>query len=169
MSRTWIAAAVAAAVALGACGSDDSGGTGPQQDELVGTWISAGAQVAPGLAGAPFNTDSIVAIFNANQTYEVRQWAGGSNQAVVLSGNWQAGTQAAGSVRSITVNQNNPGALTSQGIFRVQGTSMQYEVIQTEPALQGVNPPTVAGGFGSTTVGGQATGAFWTQTYTRRQ
>jgi hypothetical protein len=50
----------------------------------------------------------------------------------------------------------------------VTGTTMRYEIIQTTPALQGVNPPTVTGGFGSTTIGGQATGQYWVQTYAKR-
>lgn len=45
---------------------------------------------------------------------------------------------------------------------------MKYEIIQTNPALAGVLPPTVQGGFGSTTVNGVATGAYWTQTFTKR-
>lgn len=156
------------ALAVVACGDDEDDGTGPQQqDEIVGTWASKGTAVAPGLRAAPFNTDSIVATFNANGTYEVRQFAGGQSQPITLTGSYTAGTGARGTVRSITANQTQ-GSVTSTGIFQVTGTTMKYEIIQTSPALAGVTAPTVAGGFGSTTVGGVQTGTYWTQTFTKR-
>lgn len=146
-----LATLVLAGFGLAACGSSDSTGPGNQTDELVGTWISKGADVAPGLAAV--GVDSILATFNEDQTYTVINWAAGSQ--ATLTGTWEAGTQGEGQIRSITANQIQPSALTAQGIFQITGSNMTYEVIQVEPALQGVTAPTVGGGFGSTTIAGQ--------------
>jgi hypothetical protein len=166
MTRKIMAAALVALMAA-ACGSDDDTVGPAPQDPIVGTWVSAGTNVAAGLRAAPFNVDSIRATFNANNSYTVQQYSGGQSTPVVLTGSYQAGAGAAGTIRSIVANQTE-GSVTSTGIFQVTGTTMRYEIIQTTPALQGVNPPTVAGGFGSTTIGGQATGQYWVQTYVKR-
>lgn len=155
------------AAGLVACGGDDEG-TGPDpDDELVGTWVSKGADVATGLAASPFFTDSIIATFNDDNTYTVLQYYGGQGTPITLTGSYQLGTGAVGTIRSIQANQTQ-GSVTSNGIFQVTGTRLKYEIIQTSPALAGVNPPTVAGGFGSTTVGGVATGDYWVQEYSKR-
>ena len=161
-----VAALVLMGFGLAAC-EEDSTGTDDDQDELVGTWVSAGADLAPGFAA--FNVDSIIATFDDDGTYTVLQYAGGSAQAVTLTGTYEIGTQAEGQIRAITANQATPTSLTSQGIFQVaaSGNTMEYEVIQTQPALQGVVAPTVAGGFGSTSIGGTAT-SVWIQNYDRR-
>lgn len=166
MTRKYMAAALVALVMAG-CGGDDDGSGPPAQDEIVGTWVSAGNNVAPGLRAAPFNVDSIRATFNANNSYTVQQYSGGQSQPITLTGSFQAGTGAAGAIRSIIANQTE-GSITSTGIFQVTGNTMRYEIIQTTPALAGVNAPTVSGGFGSTTIGGQPTGQVWIQTYVRR-
>ncbi len=166
--KAILALLVVAGLGVAACGSEDSTGNENQVDELVGTWVSKGADVAPGLAASPFFTDSIIATFNENGTYTVVQYYGGTAQPITLTGTYVAGTQPEGQVRSITANQATPTAVTSEGIFQVSGNTMKYEVIQVEPALAGVNPPTVSGGFGSTTVGGNPTGPYWTQNYDRR-
>lgn len=163
-----LAAVVLATFGLTACGDEDSTGPDDDTDELVATWVSKGSDVAPGLQAAPFNVDSIIATFNENGTYTVLQYSGGSDQVTTLTGTYQVGSQPEGDIRAITVVQTSPFAATSQGIFEVSGTTMQYEIIQVEPALQGVNPPTVAGGFGSTTVNGVETGAYWVQNYDLR-
>lgn len=160
-----LAAVVLTAFGLTACGDEDPTDIDDDEDEIVGTWVSAGADVAPGLAAAPFNIDSIIATFNDNNTYTVVQWFDG--QDATVTGTYEVGDQPEGQIRAITANQSAP-AVTSQGIFQVSGSTMQYEIIQTDPAIQGVNPPTVAGGFGSTTVGGTPTGVYWVQNYDRR-
>ncbi|MEJ2678082.1 MAG: hypothetical protein P8174_03280 [Gemmatimonadota bacterium] len=161
--RAFLGVLVLAVLGLAACGSKDSTGPANQVDELVGTWFSGGSNVAPGLAAV--GVDSILATFNEDQTYTVINYAGGSQ--ATLTGTWQAGTQAEGQIRSITVDQIQPSALTAEGIFQVTGTAMTYEVIQVEPALQGVTAPTVSGGFGSTTIGGVANSNY-IQHYVKR-
>jgi len=169
MSRkTILAALVLAMFGMTACDDEETTGPGNTQDEIVGTWVSAGADVAPGLAGAPFNTDSIIATFNDDNTYVVDSYSG--TTVVNFTGTYQIGPQAEGQIRAITLNQSTPTSLTSEGIFQVSGSgaTMQYEVIQTSPALQGFTAPTVAGGFGSTAFNGTPLGATWIQNYDRR-
>lgn len=161
-----LAMLVLAGFGLTACGDEDSTGVDDDQDELVGTWVSAGADVAPGLQAEPFSADSIIATFNENGTYTVLQYSGGAE--ITLTGTYDVGPQAEGSIRAITAEQGSPVAVTSEGIFQVTGSTMRYEIIQTQPALEGVNPPTVEGGFGSTSIGGVETGGYWTQNYDRR-
>lgn len=155
-----LAALVLAVFGLAAC-DEESTGVEEQTDELVGTWVSKGADLAPGFA--PFGIDSIYATFNDDQTYLVLQYAGGSDQAVTLTGTYVIGAQPEGAIRAITLTQATPSALTAAGIFQVSGSSMQYEVIQVQPDI-GATAPTVSGGFGSTTVGGTTTDV-WIQNY----
>jgi len=160
MKKALLATLVLAMFGLAACDEDS---TGPEDtvDAIVGTWVSKGADLAPGFAA--FAVDSIYATFNEDQTYTVNQYAGGSTQPVVLTGTFVAGTQDG--IRSITLTQATPSSLTAEGIFQVSTNTMQYEVIQTSPDI-GAVAPTVAGGFGSTLVGGTAT-SLWIQNYDR--
>jgi hypothetical protein len=160
-----LALALVATASFVACDSDD-GGTGPaENDELVGTWLSTGTDVAPGLM-ATLKTKSITAVFSANNTYNVVA-TDSSNAAVTFTGTWAA-TGTEGAVRAITLNQATPTSLTSQGIFQIVGTRLTYEVIQTQPAIAGFAAPTVAGGFGSTSYNGVPLGATWTQKFSKQ-
>lgn len=145
-----------------ACSSDDDDNAN-DTDELVGTWLSQGAgQVAPGLAY--FKVSKIVATFNDDQTYTVVS-TDSSGTNITYTGTWTAGTQAAGTIRSITLNQSSPTTLTSEGIFQVTGTALKYEVLQT--GLTGYTLPSVTGGFGSSAYGGVAT-PIWIQNYVKQ-
>jgi hypothetical protein len=167
MTRKMLAAALIALMTV-ACGGDDDG-TGPApQHELVGTWVATGQTgVSPGLYAAPFNVRTINATFNANQTYTVVS-TDANNANVTYTGTWVANAGTNGTIRAITLNQTTPSAVTSQGIFRVTGNALTYEVIQTQPAIAGFLAPTVQGGFGSTSYNGVALGATWTQNYTKQ-
>lgn len=156
-----LAALVLGVFGLAACGSEDSTSPEEQVDEIVGTWVSKGADLAPGFA--PFNIDSIYATFRDDQTYTVDQYLNGSDQAVPLTGSYVPGDQPEGQIRSIVLTQVSPSALTAQGIFQVTGSTMRYEVIQVQPDI-GATAPTVDGGFGSTVVGGTTT-SVWIQNY----
>jgi hypothetical protein len=159
-------AAAVALVALmtAACGADEVVAP-PEQDEIVGTWVSAGTHVAPGLAA--FNVDSLRVTFNANATYQLQQYADGQSIPVVLSGTYQVGAGETGSIRGITVNQTE-GSVTAIGIFRVTGSGMTYEIIQTAPEIPGITPPTETAGFGSSAYFGTSLGQYWVQTYVKR-
>ena len=133
-------------------------------DELVGSWISEGDDIAPGLAAEPFLNVRIDATFNSDNTYDVES-EDQNGSVITFEGTWEAGEANAEGIRAITLNQSVPSELTSSGIFRVSGDRLEYEVIQE--GLTGVEPATVEGGFGSTLVGGQETGGYWKQNYDR--
>jgi hypothetical protein len=166
--RGFAAAALVALLGTGAvaCSSDDDG-TPPATHELVGTWISDGTDIAPGLA-ATLKTALIVATFNSNNTYTVVA-TDSSNASVTFTGTWTT-TGAAGEIREITLSQSTPAALTSEGIFQVTvgGTRLTYEVIQVQPPIAGFTAPVVAEGFGSTKYNGVALGVTWIQKYDKQ-
>ena len=153
-------------IMISACSSNDDD-SDKNLDELIGTWESSGTgNVAIGLAGAPFKTAKIVAVFNENNTYNVVSTdSAGAN--TTFTGTWTVGTEAEGAVRSITLSQNTPAALVSSGIFQVAGTTMTYEIIQSDPAITGVTPPSAAEGFGSTKFGG-VNWPIWIQKYAKK-
>lgn len=164
-NRTITAMLVLSVFGLAACDDEDPVDVGTDTDEIVGTWVSQGDDVAPGLVSLG-SVDSIFATFNEDQTYEVTTYAGGSDQPQDVSGTYVTDPEGdGGEVRAISLDQSAP-ALTAQGIFQVDGNSMQYEVIQTTPDI-GAIPPTAEAGFGSTVVGGQTTGETWIQNYVR--
>lgn len=135
---------------------DDGPSTDPQVIGIVGEWYSSGTNVAPLLVG--FGIDSIYAKFNSDNTYLVESFSGGAKTS--LTGTFVQEKSGTGTIWNIIVNQSSPSALTSTGIFDISTSTspytMQYEVVQTEPA-SGFAPPTATAGFGST-----ADGAFGT-------
>ena len=138
---------------------------------LVGTWVSEGDDVAPGLAGNPaFPVESIDATFNADGSYTVVA-TNTDGVAVTFTGNYETSASANGRIRTIVLEQSTPSQVTSTGIYEVSEdrSELTYEVIQTEPALQGFTAPTAAAGFGSTAFNGTALGAVWIQNFVRVQ
>jgi hypothetical protein len=158
-------AALTLLVAMGGCKKDDTS-TAPATtaDPIVGTWVSEGANVAYGLRIAPFKVVKIVATFNENKSYTVVQ-TDSSNVTTTLTGTYTntessstdtlstSATKGA-KIYDIVANQASPATVTATGIYAISGSNMTYEVIQTAPVLTGVNAPTAAGGFGSTTIAG---------------
>lgn len=147
------------------CSSDDDSVTPePPADKIVGTWISEGSDVAPGLI-ATLKTVRIVATFNANNTYLVVA-KDSSGAEVTFSGTYSVSENAGTTIRSITLNQTVPTSVTSQGIYEV-GTNgyLRYEVIQTTPEIAGFTPPVPAEGFGSTKYLTVPLGATWIQNF----
>lgn len=135
---------------------------------IVGTWVSAGSDVAV-LLSYYFAVDSIVAVFKADQTYEVKQYSGGGTSPSLLSGTYVQSASSTGAIWTITADQTSPSTLTSTGIFEINTdaspNSMQYEIVQSTPDI-GAVAPTPAGGFGSTNAG--ALGTSNIQVYKRR-
>ncbi len=151
-------------LAFTACSSDDSTPVTPvPADPIVGTWVSDGANVALGLRIA-LKTKKIVATFNENKTYTVVQ-TDSSNVNTTFTGTY-TNTESSytdtlstsftkgAKIYSIVANQSGPSPAIATGIYAINSTNMSYEVIQTSPVIAGVLPPTAAGGFGSTTIGG---------------
>ena len=120
------------------------------QAALVGRWLSEGADLAPLLSGPPANLRRLEATFRADGTFVVavrNQQA----QAFSLEGTYtlDEGTDPA----QITLRQTRPEPAVSEGIWVVEGDTLRYEVAQIDPPIAGVLPPSVAGGFGSTSNG----------------
>lgn len=136
----------------------------PSVEPIVGSWLSEGANVAPGLKST-LKTKKIVAVFNANATYTVTA-TDSNNVDVVYTGTFTATASSNTSIRTITLNQTTPTSVTSSGIYQVTASGLlTYEVIQTTPAIPGFAAPTVTGGFGSTSYNGFALGATWIQKF----
>ncbi|MFN4299234.1 MAG: hypothetical protein ACK4EX_05805 [Thermaurantimonas sp.] len=130
---------------------------------IQGKWQSSKANVAP-LLVTLFQIDSIYAEFKTNNTYEVKQWNKNGVQLPTLSGTYTQTKSNVGNIWTIRVEQTQPSALISEGIFEITGNTMKYEIVQTQPDIQAV-PPTPQGGFGSTN--GGALGQANVQTYVR--
>ena len=137
----------------------------PTTEPLVGVWLSDGANVAPGLKSVS-KTKKIDATFNSNGTYKVIS-TDSSNVTVTFEGTFSTQAVANTSIRTITLNQTVPSALTSTGIYRVNTAGMWYEVIQTNPAITGFTAATAALGFGSTKYNSVSLGATWIQKYVK--
>lgn len=127
---------------------------------IQGEWQSSGDDVAP-LLTALFGTDSIYANFAMDMSYTVEQYDS-TGAKLTLSGVYTQTESGVGNIWTITVNQTSPAALDSEGIFEVTGSTMLYEIVQTNPDISAV-PPTAAGGFGSTN--GGALGMMNVQAY----
>lgn len=178
MKKLLVLLMVAGSLMFTSCSSDDSNPSDSNSaDAIVGTWVSEGTNVALGLTVAPFNVTKIVATFNANKSYTVVQ-TDKNNVSTTLTGTYTntestytdqsttTGTQGA-KIYTIVANQSSPAAVTATGIYAISGTKMTYEVIQTAPPLTGVNAPTAAQGFGSTTIAGTKY-AIYVQKYVKQ-
>ena len=177
MKKLLLLLVAAGSMVLTSCKSDSSSEPEQAVDPIVGTWVSEGTNVAPGLGGAPFNVSKIVATFNANKSYTVIQ-TDKSNVTTTFTGTYTntaststdasttTGTLGA-TIYNIVANQATPSAVIATGIYAISTTKMTYEVIQTSPALTGVSAPTAAGGFGSTTIAGTKY-AIYVQKYVKQ-
>ncbi|GAB1441284.1 hypothetical protein MASR2M39_01180 [Ignavibacteriales bacterium] len=167
MKKLFSLSILALVLAFAGCKSEDNPvtpPTPPPADPLVGSWVSEGSDVAPGLA-AVSKTKKIYATFNANKTYKVVS-TDSTGTEVTFEGTWSYTTNTGTTIMSITLNQTVPTSLTSAGIFQVDAKgNMTYEVLQTSPAIPGFTVATAAEGFGSTKYNGLALGATWIQKY----
>ncbi|KAB2922731.1 MAG: hypothetical protein F9K22_10945 [Bacteroidetes bacterium] len=164
MKHLFMLLLAAAALTVVGCKEDDDTTpvTPTPTDPIVGTWVSEGANVPLGLRVAPFKVVKITATFNANKSYTVVQ-IDSANVTTTYTGTYtnmestskdtvSSSTTKDATIYNIVANQATPTVVTSTGIYAIKSTNMSYEIIQTSPAL-GVNPPTPAAGFGSTSVG----------------
>jgi hypothetical protein len=161
--------ALASVLALSSCSEEeednnDNNNNNTQMVGIQGEWQSSGANVAP-LLSSLFGTDSIYADFRIDMTYTVEQYDS-TGASLTLTGTYSQEESGVDDIWNITVNQSAPAALTSEGMFEVDGNTMTYEVVQTSPDI-GATPPNPADGFGSSGSGGQPLGALNIQTYQR--
>lgn len=138
-----------------ACDKEDGDDDIDPSKGIIGEWYSSGDNVALLLQGAPFFTDSIYAKMNDNGSYRVESYDA-DGVMTLFTGVFVQEESGTGDIWNITLTQSVPYSATSEGIFEIYWDEnpirMQYEVLQTEPAL-GFTPPTPAGGFGSTAGG----------------
>jgi hypothetical protein len=150
---------LALVVGVWAC-EDGTGVDGP--DALVGSWISAGGDVAPALRAGPWARDSVFAAFGEDGTLTYVEYDG--SVAVDRSGLYEIG-QGDG-VFPITFLATPPATdTTARGIVRVEGDRLQLEVVEPGAYM----PPTVEDGFGSTLDEGVELGPWWIQIFERRE
>jgi len=150
-------AAAAAGMLLAGCGNAvDGSGTGTQQAPIVGSWLSEGADVAPLLAGPPFNNAKITAIFNADFTYKVVS-IDTSNKEIDYLGTYETMDSGVNGIIQIRLTESAPTTATVEGMFQIDTTQMparmMYEAVQTQPT-NGLTPPSPGKGFGSTVFNG---------------
>ncbi|MFO7652931.1 MAG: hypothetical protein R6X25_03815 [Candidatus Krumholzibacteriia bacterium] len=138
-------------IALGACDDDDDGNgivTPPVEAQIVGTWLSAGDDVAP-LLVAVFNIDSVRVTFFDNNTVRLEQHT--ENGAwTTNTGIYTVQDVADNPIDEFVASYSNP-SFTQEGIIRIfeaSPDSMWLEVVQTEPNI-GAMVPTPDGGFGA--------------------
>lgn len=133
-------------------------------EKMVGTWLSAGDDVAPLLQGEPFNLDSIYVSFGADQTILLRQHVAGGAWTE-SHGVWEVDVME-GTIHAFTGTYTDPIVFTQEGIIMVDTDEdpdmLMLEAVQTDPDI-GAEVPTVEGGFGSTAIG-----AINVQTYRKQ-
>lgn len=162
---TTIALIVLLVAAVASCSDATEAVPGPEA--LVGSWISAGGDVAPGLRS---RRDSILVEFGEDGSWTAQYFSGTSSTDYAYQ--YEVG-EADGPIYPITVvaeygvgPQSYPDTL-AVGIFRVDGDRLQLEWAADWNGE--MTPPTVEGGFGSTVDEGFSTGAYWIQIYRRRE
>ncbi|MGB6035148.1 MAG: fibronectin type III domain-containing protein [Cryomorphaceae bacterium] len=148
------------------CADGSSSYAGPLNSStdnlIVGVWESYDV----GFTLASAGVTSVTADFNSDQSYSVTSFANGAGTD--LGGTYTTTFDPTTEIYEITLNQSLGGNLTAAGIYRVYTASpdsMYYEVVQVDPALTGVTPPTTSAGFGSTS--GGVFGEALLQKYTR--
>jgi hypothetical protein len=146
-----------------ACSDDDNdGGTDPIDDAKpwVGTWLSAGSNVAPILVNV-FQYDSVRVTMNVDNTVTLESHVKDGAWST-LPGVYTVTESSSGNVHAININYT---AFEQEGIIEVvSGTpdQLKLEAVQTVPDI-GATPRTPESGFGSD----PALGNLNIQTYVR--
>lgn len=155
------AAGMLALLTLASWACDDGTGVEPETGLLVGTWLSAGNDVAPAMGAR----DSVVAEFGEDGTWGTFEYPPERLSPFAESGVYELG-DSVGSIRSITL-LGHPSRTDTifAGIFRVAGDRLQLEIVRPGQ----YTPATPADGFGSTLDDGVETGAYWIQIFERTE
>ena len=124
-------------------------------DAWIGTWLSAGADVAPILV-ALFTYDSVRVEFKDDNTLTLDSHV--ANGAwTSLPGTYVITESNEGDIHGFAANYT---AFEQEGIIEIIDNVLRLEAVQTVPDI-GASVPTVAGGFGAD----PALGTFNIQTY----
>ncbi len=83
--------------------------------DIVGNWLSAGADVAPLLA---VFFDSIYADFHSDNTYQVRA-VDPNGVSTFFTGTYTVSPSGVGNIYTITLQQNSPAVATVEGIYEI--------------------------------------------------
>lgn len=117
-------------------------------DAWIGTWLSAGDDVAPVLANFFFN-DSIIVEFKDDNTLTLDTHTAGAawtNQTAT----YVITESADGDIHQFAANYT---AFEQEGIIEIIDNVLRLEAVQTVPDI-GAVPATVASGFGADAVWG---------------
>lgn len=130
---------------------------------LIGRWESTGSDLAPLLSDPSIGLTRLEATFFSDLRFVV----GVDNQDgyhFELEGTYELKNAPntllsdEGQIHEITLRQTLPEVTISEGIWKVEGDTLQYEVVQVEPPLPGAQtPPQQTVGFGSTNSGALGT------------
>lgn len=143
---------------------DDDNGTNPTEsveEQLVGTWLSAGTNVAPILVSL-FSYDSVYVTFGSDNTVSLNSHVAGGAWTGEVPGVYAVTESETGTIHSISLNYT---AFEQEGIIELttDGNGFQLEAVQTVPDI-GATVPTPELGFGA-----DATlGTLNIQTYVRQ-
>jgi len=116
---------------------------------IIGNWVSTGENLSP--VYQQFGFDSIYMQYRVDGSYTFESFTPGGIHNT-LSGTYSQSISSVAGIRQITLNQLLPVSAVISGIFSLQASAtifMNYETVQTEPAVAGLTPPTPEGGFGS--------------------
>lgn len=116
---------------------------------IIGSWVSTGENLSP--VFQQFGFDSVYMQFRADGSYQFESFTTGGIHNY-LTGTFVQTLSDTGSIRLIALSQQSPVSGTASGIFRLHDEAVArlvYEVVQTEPAVSGMTPPTPDLGFGS--------------------
>ncbi len=112
-------------------------------DAWIGTWLSAGDDVAP-LLVALFAYDSVRVTFEEDNTLTLESHV--ANGAwTTLPGTYVITESDEGNIHAFAANYT---AFEQEGIIEIIDDNMRLEAVQTVPDI-GATVPTVAGGFGA--------------------
>ncbi|MFC1528001.1 hypothetical protein ACFLZA_02670 [Candidatus Neomarinimicrobiota bacterium] len=133
---------------LVSCGDTKNDDNANDVDAWIGTWLSAGTDVAPILANFFFN-DSIIVEFKDDKTLTLDTHTAGAawtNQTAT----YVITESADGDIHHFAANYT---AFEQEGIIEIIDNVLRLEAVQTVPDI-GAVPATVAGGFGADPVWG---------------
>jgi hypothetical protein len=138
----------------------------PQNTLTNNSWVSLGDHIAPALRKTPYRFIKIHAAFYDDHTYNITA-KDSDFVGITFNGTYQTiDSNSSTGIKQIILNQSSPSVAILQGIFRADSI-LTYEVIQVQPPVQGFLPPTISGGFGSTTLNGLPLNNEWIQRYIR--
>lgn len=125
----------------------DTDTDGTSASLVGGTWVSEGENISALLQY--FDYVRIEASFSSELTYTVEA-TDADGQVTTFTGAYSTDTRA--QPATVVLQQSQPSAAVSEGIWQVDGDTLTYEVVQTTPST-GCTAPTPDAGFGSTSCG----------------